>query len=136
QPPVELLITNFPLNVFEVHSFPPAALPNSSSVTPSISTTLVRLVKPVTTRTRARGTPTSSARKRTHSSLALPSTGGAVKSSFHASPSRPVTAGRRARGCTFTVKRAIALAPSSWPPPPPPACPPRRRPRRHPASRG
>ena len=54
-------------------------------------------------RTRDRGTPASSAKNRTHSSFALPSTGGAARSSFHASPNRPVSAVRLARGCTFTV---------------------------------
>src|SRR5436190_543263 len=67
----------------------------------------MRLVKPVKIRTRARGTPATCAKKRTHSSLALPSTGGAARSSFQASPNRPVIAERAARGCTFTVRRAI-----------------------------
>ena len=71
----------------------------------------MRLVAPLTMRTRDFGTPASSAKKRTHSSLALPSTGGAASASFQASPRRPVMAVRRARGCTFTVRRAIPLSP-------------------------
>src|SRR6185369_1227994 len=49
---------------------------------PSISTTFVRLEAPRTMLTRDRGTRASSAKKRMHSSLALPSTGGAARSSF------------------------------------------------------
>ncbi len=41
-------------------------------------------------------------------SLARPSTGGAVSASFSASPTTPVMAFLRARGCTFTWKVAPA----------------------------
>src|SRR4051794_13663144 len=95
QPPVQVLIPNLFLYARQVHV---SSLSNSSWAIPSISTTFMRLVKPVTIRTRARGTRASSAKKRMHSSFALPSTGGAARSSFQASPRRPAMVVRLARG--------------------------------------
>src|ERR1035437_3960614 len=140
QPPVQFLLAKFLLNVGEVHVVARVVtlkrLSKSSWGTPSISTTLSRLVKPYTMRTWERGTPASSAMKRTHSSFALPSTGGAASESFQASPRRPARAERLARGCTFTVRRAMPLWPSSSPRRPPRACPLRRKRWCRPASRG
>ncbi len=70
EPPVQLLFAKFLLNFSEIHVvipvvFPAAALKRlskSSWGTPSISTTFSRLVKPVTMRTRDRGTPANSAK--------------------------------------------------------------------------
>ena len=99
EPPVQLLFAKFLLNFSEIHFVIPVVIPaaalkrlsKSSWGTPSISTTFIRLVKPVTIRTRDRATPANSAKNRTHSSFALPSTGGAASESFHASPTRPAT---------------------------------------------
>src|SRR5260370_494806 len=71
-------------------------------VTPSISTTFRRLVKPITMRTRERGTPASSAKNRTHSSFALPSTGGAAPRCLRAAPILPPLVGRISRGYTHS----------------------------------
>ena len=162
QPAVELLAAKFLLYRFEFHRGPlqdtrvvgrregrggardvgdgaqarAASRSHSACASPSISISLVRLVAPVTMRTRERGTPASSAKKRTHSSLALPSTGGAARSSFQASPSRPVRAVRLARGWTFTVKRAIPPWLAGWRRRRPRGYPRRRKRRRRRASRG
>src|SRR5579871_5970204 len=105
---------NLQNEIARVHS-PSNNCTSRSASTPSISMTLVRLVAPFTIVTRDRGTRANSAKKRMHSSLALPSTGGAARSSFQASPKRPATADRLARGCTFTVRRAIPPVLSSLP---------------------
>ena len=61
-------------------------------------------------RTRERGTPASSAKKRTHSSFALPSTGGAASESFQEPPSRPASADLLARaGHLLGIHKALRI---------------------------
>src|SRR5438552_13143405 len=69
-----------------------------------------RLVSPLAMVTDERGILKISAKNSTTARLALPSTGGAVRASFSASPTAPVMAFLRARGCTFTLKLTPAAA--------------------------
>ncbi len=64
--------------------------------------TLFRLLSPAAIVTDECGTFKTSARNSMQAWLARPSTGGAVKASFSASPTSPVMAFFFARGCTFT----------------------------------
>ena len=66
--------------------------------------TLFRLVSPDAMVTEERGTSKRFAKNSMQASLARPSTGGAVKASFSASPIVPVMAFFLARGCTLTAK--------------------------------
>jgi hypothetical protein len=70
--------------------------------------TLFRLVSPDAMVTEERGTSKRFAKNSMQASLARPSTGGAVKASFSASPIVPVMAFFLARGCTFTAKATPA----------------------------
>jgi putative flippase GtrA len=58
--------------------------------------------------TEERGTAKRFAKNSMQASLARPSTGGAVKASFSASPTAPVMAFFLARGWTFTAKATPA----------------------------
>src|SRR5579872_378982 len=69
-----------------------------SAVMPLICTSLSRFVLPLAMVTEERGISKKSARNSITAWLALPSTGGAVRSSFSASPTVPVMAFLRARG--------------------------------------
>src|SRR5689334_9271021 len=84
--------------------------PLASSARESVSagipwTTIVlrRPVAPLVMVTASRGTPNRSATNRTNSALAAPSTGDAARVILIASPYRPDTAVRRARGTTCTT---------------------------------
>src|SRR5579863_2626632 len=70
--------------------------------------TLFRLVSPDAMVTEERGTAKRFAKNSMQASLARPSTGGAVRASFSASPTAPVMAFFLARGCTLTVKATPA----------------------------
>ena len=70
----------------------------SSRVAPVIATTFERLLRPATKRTAGRGRQSSSAIKRTKASFAESSTGGAVSRIRTASPCKPTTSVREARG--------------------------------------
>jgi hypothetical protein len=65
--------------------------------------TFLRLLWPEAIVTEDRGTFKSFAKKSMQASLALPSTGGAVKDNFSASATTPATAFFLARGCTLTA---------------------------------
>src|SRR6266496_2165836 len=77
-----------------------SARASASAATPSTATVLRRVVAPRAMVTAPRGTPTRSATKRTSSAFAAPSTGGAASLILMASPRRPDTSVRRARGTT------------------------------------
>src|SRR5260370_5274954 len=74
------------------------------SVRPEILITLFRLVWPAAIVTDERGRFKSFAKNSMQASLALPSTGGAVRASLRTSPTSPVMAFFFARGWTFTAK--------------------------------
>src|SRR5580704_17740822 len=76
----------------------------SSADNPATRMTLFRLVSPDAMVTEERGTSKSFAKNSMQASLARPSTGGAIKASFSASPTTPVMAFFLARGWTFTAK--------------------------------
>ena len=78
----------------------------SSADKPATRITLFRLVSPAAIVTEERGRFKSFAKKSMQASLALPSTGGAVRASFIASPTSPVMAFFFARGWTLTAKVA------------------------------
>src|SRR5215467_9531985 len=71
-------------------------------VRPAILTTLFLLVSPLAMVTEDRGISNNSAKNSITAWLARPSTGGAVRASFNASPITPVMAFLRARGWTLT----------------------------------
>src|SRR5579864_320417 len=73
-------------------------------LTPAIRTILFRLVSPLAMVTDERGIANKSAKNSITAWLALPSTGGALSASLSASPTVPVMAFLRARGCPFTEK--------------------------------
>jgi len=83
----------------------------ASVASPAISTVLRRPAAPAAIATALRDTPSRSARKRTSSALAAPSTGGAATRILIASPCRPATAVVRARGATCTTSVAIRALP-------------------------
>ncbi len=76
----------------------------SSAVTPATRITLFRLVSPDAMVTEERGTSKRFAKNSIQASFARPSTGGAVKASFSASPNSPVMAFFLARGWTLIAK--------------------------------
>src|SRR5687768_12174176 len=80
----------------------------ASIATPSTSTSLLRLASPPAMRTAERGTSSRPASSLTSASLAAPSTGGAARRTFSASPWRPTTSLRDARGCTRTENRTLS----------------------------
>src|ERR1700690_915180 len=75
-----------------------------SAVRPATRITLFRLLWPAAIVTEERGTFKSSAKNSMQAWLALPSTGGAVRATFNAPPTSPVTPFFFARGCTLTAK--------------------------------
>jgi hypothetical protein len=74
--------------------------------------TFLRLFSPELMVTEERGTFKKSAKNSMQASLARPSTGGAVKDSFSASPISPVMAFFLARGWTLIAN--VALEGVSW----------------------
>src|SRR6202521_3774763 len=76
------------------------------AVRPKTRITLFRLVWPAAIVTEERGRFKSFAKNSMPAALALPSTGGAVRASFSASPTSPVMAFFFARGWTLTAKVA------------------------------
>src|SRR5258708_28899924 len=74
------------------------------AVRPETRITLIRLVWPAAIVTEERGRFKSFAKNSMQASFALPSTGGAVRASFSASPTSPVMASFFARGWTLTAK--------------------------------
>src|SRR5712692_37010 len=86
--------------------------PNSSAVSPSTRIIFFRLVSPDAMVTEERGAFKRFAKNSMQASFARPSTGGAVRDSFRASPSSPVMAFFLARGWTLTAK--VTPAAVSW----------------------
>src|SRR6185369_6477369 len=76
----------------------------ASGATPSTRTRLAREVSPLTSVTADFGTPQNSARNAHKTALALPSTGGAARRSFIASPWRPANSVRLALGWMCRVR--------------------------------
>jgi hypothetical protein len=102
-------------------SYNPSRFRNSATDKPATRTTLFRLVNPAAILTDALGTFKSPAKNSTHASFAFPSTGGAVRETFNASPTSPVIAFFLARGCTRTANvtpSACSRIEITWPPPP------------------
>src|SRR5205807_9547683 len=77
---------------------PPNRLRTSSTDNPATRSTLLRLPRPAAILIDERDTFKSFAKNSMQASLALPSTGGAVKETLSASPISPVMASLRARG--------------------------------------
>src|SRR2546427_10846135 len=81
---------------------------NSSAVSPATRITFLRLVWPDAMVTDERGTFKRFAKNSMQASLARPSTGGAIRESFRASPSSPEMAFFLAWGWILTAKLAPA----------------------------
>lgn len=87
-----------------MHRYIPIRVRISFADRPVTRITFLRLVSPDAMVTEERGTSKRFAKNSMQALFALPSSGGAVRASFSASPTSPVMAFFLARGCTLIAK--------------------------------